>query len=351
MFYESFKELERMSKAVGALPEYVQGGGGNTSVKIDEMLMAVKASGYKLKDITTKDGFVVVNYQNIKNYFNEVDFSSEIDYEKDSIKFTKDNVVKIEELQDLRPSVEAGFHSILKKYVIHTHPVYANIICCSTEGQSLLKKIFPQQESNILWIPYINPGFFLTVKIKEGLEKCKEKGVCPEIIFMENHGFIVHSDDLDKCVKIHNDINNSIKEYFEIEEIYPKIEIIKAEGIDSDAKFISNTLYLKNFFKNKEISKDLFERFALYPDQLVYLNDSVSLNGEKNKLNINTSKGELLYYTSYNEAITIEETLLGYIYVIDNIEKNKLKVKSMSTQEVDYIRNWESEKYRKNLAK
>jgi len=348
MFYESFSELEHISKGVGNLPQYVQGGGGNTSVKLDDKLMAVKASGYKLKQITQNEGFVVVNYKNIKEYFNNIDLSLDVDYEKDSIKFTKDNVVNFEGLKELRPSVEAGFHSILKKYVIHTHPVYANIICCSTQGKSLMNKILPEDKWNTLWVSYINPGFFLTVRIKEGLKKYEEKSKYPEIIFMENHGFIVHSDDMEKCITLHNDINTRIKEYLGINEVYPQIEIIQS----LDGTFKSNTKYLIEFFKNRKIEANFFQKYALYPDQLVYLNDSVSLDERvRNKLVINNKTGELKYNTNYNEALTIEETLLGYIYVIDKIEKAGLEVKSMSEKEIDYIRNWESEKYRKSLVK
>ena len=34
------KAFEKMSKAAGARSDYVQGGGGNTSVKFDDSLMA-----------------------------------------------------------------------------------------------------------------------------------------------------------------------------------------------------------------------------------------------------------------------------------------------------------------------
>lgn len=348
MFNKSLSQLEKISQSVGNSPQYVQGGGGNTSVKINDELMAVKASGYKLKQITANEGFVVVNFKNIKEYYNNVDLASDIDYEKDSTRFTNENIVKIEGLKELRPSVEAGFHSILKRFVIHTHPVYANIICCSTEGKSLMNKIFHDSKWDTLWIPYINPGFFLTVKIKEALEKSKEENKYPEIIFLENHGLIVHSDDPDECVELHNEVNKRISEYFNINENYPQIKIVQS----SEGTFISNTEYIKEFFKNRKPQEDFFEKYALYPDQLVYLNDSVSLNvNVKNKLVINNETGELTYNTNYNEALTMEETLLGFIYVIDNINKLGLKVKSMSEDEVNFIRGWESEKYRKSLAK
>ncbi|HOJ10943.1 MAG TPA: class II aldolase/adducin family protein [Clostridiales bacterium] len=385
---KGFRELERISHVVGNKAEYVQGGGGNTSVKLEQRqgleqnlnletkvefnkLMAVKASGYKLKQITTEDGFVVVNYKNIKEYYEKVDFEQDIDYEKDSVKFTKDNIVKIEGLKELRPSVEAGFHSILKKYVIHTHPVYANIVCCSTNGEELVREIFPEEQWNTLWIPYVNPGFFLTVKIKDGIEKCEKKGKFPEVIFMENHGLIVTSDDMENCITLHNKVNDQIKKYFKIDKPYPEIKIIRLDKEISknynisggyhitesedvcgnrDA-YISMTGYLKDFFKGSNLCRNFFEKYVLYPDQLVYLNDSASLDKDENRLNINTLTGELIYRTNYNEALTIEETLLAYIYIIKNIEKCGLKVKSMTLEEIDYIRNWESEKYRKSLMK
>lgn len=74
MYTEQIKDLERISKAAGKSPDFVQGGGGNTSVKLDDELMAVKASGYMLKDISPTDGYVVVNYKKIKEYHESVDF-------------------------------------------------------------------------------------------------------------------------------------------------------------------------------------------------------------------------------------------------------------------------------------
>jgi rhamnose utilization protein RhaD (predicted bifunctional aldolase and dehydrogenase) len=54
MYKEMLKNLEYISKEVGLPIEYTQGGGGNTSVKLDNELMAVKASGFKLKQINPK---------------------------------------------------------------------------------------------------------------------------------------------------------------------------------------------------------------------------------------------------------------------------------------------------------
>ena len=120
MFDKILNELEKISQAVGNSPDLVQGGGGNTSVKLSDTLMAVKASGYQLKQITPKEGFVVVNYKNIKDYYETVDVSSGNDFEKEGIDFVTNNIVEMEGLKKVRPSVEAGF-SFLIKEICHSH--------------------------------------------------------------------------------------------------------------------------------------------------------------------------------------------------------------------------------------
>ena len=67
MYKSELEKLVKISQAVGNSPDLIQGGGGNTSVKLDDKLMAVKASGYRLNQITENEGFVVVNYNDIKD--------------------------------------------------------------------------------------------------------------------------------------------------------------------------------------------------------------------------------------------------------------------------------------------
>lgn len=348
MYEKELQGLGKISQAVGNRADITQGGGGNTSAKLNDELMAVKASGFALKQVTDKEGYVVVNYKNIKKYYDEVDLSSGVDYEKDSVEFAKRNVVRMEGLKDLRPSVEAGFHSVLKKYVIHTHSVYANIICCATNGKDLLNNIYSNKDYGFIWIPYINPGFSLTLKIKEQIEKyVKNKNQFPKVVFMENHGLIVTADDCEECIELNEKVNEAIKEYFNIKEAYPDIKLTK---IDENV-YKSSTTYLTEFFKGNNMDKDYFDKVVLYPDQLVYLSGNVSINGPENKLNIDTQTGEVVYRTNYQEALAMEETLVALLYVINGIKEKGLSLKTMTAQEIDFIANWESEKYRKKVIK
>lgn len=347
LFKGALKDLEMISKAVGIHPDLVQGGGGNTSVKIDGELMAIKASGYRLDQVTENDGFAVVNYRNVTEYFNTADIAPDVDYEKVGADLLKQNTVQLEGYKALRPSVETGFHSILKKYVIHTHPVYANILCCSREGQELVSKIFGSKELSCVWVSYIMPGFQLTLKIKDIIQRyLEEHGVFPQAIFMQNHGLIVTDDDAKECIDLHETVNGMIRDYFRISEPYPEIRL---ERVD-DSEFISRTEFVREFIRNNPVDMEFFKK-ALYPDQVVYLDhEQIAIDRADNKVNIDTRTGQVTYRAGYTEARTIEETLTACLYVIHHILKNGLEVKVMTDEDIDRIKNWGAEKYRKKMV-
>ncbi|MGE5582851.1 MAG: class II aldolase/adducin family protein [Bacillota bacterium] len=348
MYGDILEQLSYISKAIGEPVEYTQGGGGNTSAKLDAELMAVKASGFKLKQITPAEGYVIVNYQNIKSYFEKADLSLDRDYEQESVDYIKNNVVPVEGLKMLRPSVEAGFHSILKKYVIHTHSVYAAILCCVQNGREIAESIFSGKPYGVAWIPYTNPGFCLTLKIMDGIRECIQRsGKFPQVILMENHGLIVTADEAGTCLELHREVNMEIRKDLGITGSFPEIRLRK---IDENT-IVNESPYIINYFKGRILPDSFPEETVLYPDQLVYLSGSVAVNGTGKKLNINTVTGEVTYQTNWSEAEVMEETLLAYIYVIDQIARSGLALKTMSAKEIAFIKNWESEAYRKNLVK
>lgn len=333
------QEVRQISNYCGGRADYVQGGGGNTSVKFDDTLMAIKASGYTLKETTEDKGYVTVNYPEIKKYYNEVDPAAEVDFEKESLEVNLANIVLLEGMENKRPSVEVGFHSFLQRCVIHTHSVYANILCCSAEGKEIAGKIFKGSELHYIFVPYIDPGFRLTLAIKKAVDEYRtENGCIPDVIFMENHGVIVGNDDAKKAIAIHEQVNKAIAAHFNLGE-YPKPHI-KA----SDCGFVSATEYLSQFISQKS-GEEYFSNLHLYPDQLVYATSKIG-----SAITFNET-GNIEYHATEKEAAVIEETLLGVAYVISNIEAAGLTLRQMDDAAADFINNWESEKYRSNLAK
>ncbi len=179
-----FKEFVHMSRMVGSRIDYTQAGGGNTSVKYGDGLMAVKASGYRLSDITETSGFAVMKTD------------------------TLEDVTEQQGFRPLRPSVEASLHAILKKYVIHSHPVYANLALCSCQGDKAVKAVM--EPYCYIEVPYINPGAELCAALKRQLQPGTQA------ILLQNHGLLVTADTADEALRLHEEINNGFARYYSV---------------------------------------------------------------------------------------------------------------------------------------
>ncbi len=340
---EAVKDLIDISQYAGLRVDYTQGGGGNTSVKDEKNgIMLIKASGYRLKDITETNAYVAVNKKIIADYYDSVNVNEKKDYEKESAKVVSSAVVAVSGMSVLRPSVEVGFHAILKKYVIHTHSVYANILTCSLEGETLAEKILADKDFGFIFLPYINPGFELTLAMKKAIERyVAEKNRYPEVIFMKNHGIVVTSDDISRVKSIHEDVNNSIRSYFGLKDGLKKV-ILKA----TENGFKSETPIVCDYVKENGLNKEFLDKYPLYPDQLVYLNNVLEFTPEVFRV-----KGDGVHYNNTDErqATVLEETLTAYLFVITAVKNAKLKLSKMNEKEVYFINHWEAEKYRRSV--
>lgn len=346
MYEKPLSELARLSQAAGKDPDITQGGGGNTSVKLDGRLMAVKASGCKLKDMTPQKGFVVLDYVKVREYYDRVDLKSDIDYYDDSARFVRDHCVDLPGMESgMRASVEAGFHSLLLKYVIHTHSVYANILCCTREGKFIAEELFGKEEYPMLWLPYIAPGFLLTLEIKKAMDRA---GFIPKLLFMENHGLIITADDDIECQGLHDMVTEKVKQRFGITEAYGYVGIRKI----GEDRYESNSDFLRNRFKESQRDAAWFESTILYPDQAAYLSGNISNDPQSpGKAFINLKTGSITYLTSSKEALTMEESIVAFLFILEIAERNGLHIMTMKKDEVEFIKNWEGIQYRKNLLK
>ncbi len=128
---QSLVQLIEISRAVGTRTDYVQVGGGNTSVKSPGgRTMAIKASGTALTSMSESAGWVEVNVTAVLSIFDQKELSTlETDArEARVLQHFSSAVVD----GTGRPSVETALHAMLGRFVIHTHPVAANAVNCGT---------------------------------------------------------------------------------------------------------------------------------------------------------------------------------------------------------------------------
>jgi rhamnose utilization protein RhaD (predicted bifunctional aldolase and dehydrogenase) len=293
---KELKEYIELSHLLGARSEYFQGGGGNISVKQDDGNMFVKASGFRVREAGENSGWVLLAFAPIREYYNRSDFTGGLLGESEASKFILGNLVSSAG-EGTRPSIEAGFHAVIpEKWIIHSHSVYANFLTCSHEGESLMKKIAETEKWDTLWVPYTHPGHHLARAIAEAL-KTREKA--PSVYFLENHGLIVTGGSSKEVLQLHEAVNEILRERY-------------------GGEF--------------SVSDELSFQEPLFPDQEVFC------GGE----NENYSEKEL-------EARREIFSAANAIY--EGIQKAQLKPKFIGDEGRQYLRDMDSEKYRKEFLK
>ena len=355
MFFETDEQrmeaFVKLSKIGGSRADYVQGGGGNTSVKLKNGQMAIKASGYCLKDIELNNGYAVLDSNALRKFYRENNPEDFDDCEAAGAQCAKDNIQIIEGLPQLRPSVEAGFHSILKTYVLHTHSVFANLAACTVGGRDVAKNAFRYAPYTWGWVEYQDPGAKLAFAIRDELDRVeKETGRVPSVIIMQNHGIIVHDDDAVSCLAIHADANVRLASHYGLaENAFPRVTVDELAG----GVFRASTPYLKEHLKDCIYTQDQLYYEALYPDQMVFLVGTYYQDKDaidEGQAVSSTKTGELLMRMVRQKALTLAETLTAVFFIIEHVQKAGYKVSTMSDAARNFISNWESEKYRKTIS-
>jgi len=335
---EKLHELVDISLNIGASAAMVQGGGGNTSVKLDNELMAIKASGFELRELTSNTGFSIVNYKNIRSFFSLSNPNKNVKYND----FIQEQKIKTVDNLNLRPSMETGFHALLSTYVIHSHSVFSNLINCCKEGKELITKIFSDfQDCNFIWIPYSDPGYPVSEII---FDKSKNLNVETEdlVLFLQNHGLIISSSKLTKVIQLHESVNKKIKQALNISDTYPQIILAP---IEEGHIYKSASPYIQEIGMN--YCNELMQK-VLFPDQVVYFSNKIGFD-PSSKIFIDFENCEIVYKANLKEARTYEETLVAYVYIFESLKKNNLTPNFINFENVENINNMESEKYRKEV--
>jgi NAD(P)-dependent dehydrogenase (short-subunit alcohol dehydrogenase family)/rhamnose utilization protein RhaD (predicted bifunctional aldolase and dehydrogenase) len=210
---ESLAQLIEISRAVGANADYVQAGGGNTSVKSpDGRRMAIKASGTVLTLMSESEGWVELDTAAVLRIFDRTDLPTLPTNEREAR--VQQHLSSAAAGGRGRPSVESALHAMLGRVVIHTHPVAANALNCGP-GRRAFGEITPPGEPPPLWIPYTDPGWRLATAVKSAAEAYqKQYGAVPAVIFMENHGLLVSAASAQECLALHGAWVARCEQYF-----------------------------------------------------------------------------------------------------------------------------------------
>jgi sorbitol-6-phosphate 2-dehydrogenase len=186
---------------VGADPDQVQGGGGNTSVKTrDGKTMYVKASGTALLDMTETLGWAEMDLEGTRALLQD-NALSRLGAQRRELEVARRLSLASRGPQGVQPSVEASLHALLDRVVIHTHPLGLNAFLCSRDSRRRFARLFASTDGEPLYLPYCDPGYTLAKRFSEALEDYVERvGSLPKLILLENHGLFVSGRTTRECL-------------------------------------------------------------------------------------------------------------------------------------------------------
>ncbi len=364
-------KLVALSRLYGGDPDWVLAGGGNTSYKEGDRLY-VKASGTSLGSIS-EDGFCAMDRS-------ALDAMWEASYPEES------EAREAAALADLmasrlpgegkRPSVETLMHGLFPQaYVVHTHPAAVNGITCGREGREAFDRLFAEEG---IWVPFVDPGYILAKTVRAALEEFRaRKGRLPSIMLMQNHGFLVAAENpaeiesisaramakVAGAVRRFPDLSARSADALALAEAAATLASLRGAG--ACLRFVSDaeTLALSG---SRQAFAPLSSSFT--PDHIVYagheflLADSasaeglrsawaafVSRNGSPPRIVLVPGLGAfscaasagaaataLLLYTDACKVAAFAESFGGALH--------------MTKEKIDFIRNWEVEKYRSAVS-
>ena len=172
------------SRLLGSDQDLVLHGGGNTSVKIDDILY-VKGSGWDLGSIE-KEGFSPARLDALLALLQYETLS-----DSDMVRYQKEALT---DKSAPNPSVEAILHALIPyRFVDHTHADAIVTISNTVNGEKLIEEIYGE---NYLIIPYVMPGFILAKVIGEMTQGVDWESL--DGIILHNHGVFTFDHDAKK---------------------------------------------------------------------------------------------------------------------------------------------------------
>lgn len=350
--------LKQLSRYAGNRFDLVQAGGGNSSVKLNETDMLVKASGINLSQVSENQGYVRVDYQQIRCFLASFDFVGMSKKEREKIAA---NVMKQSQLDEKgKPSIETFLHALLSKYTLHTHPVAVNILAAVDDWKTALLSIY----SDAICVPYNTPGIDLAMAMALEMREYETlNGSKPKVVFLQNHGLIVSSNDPEEVKSLTEDISYKIEKstglnfsnYRRVTEIQKQLSALGFPTVDviySEDRTIAEQMH-------KEDQSALIWPFC--PDTLIYcgvrpvfLTELNDLNAMQEYINVYHDYPRVIvlnqnvYFCapSLKKAKEAEELFKFHLLVVS---KTGSKTQRLSLEEIAYLSNWDAEKYRQGV--
>ena len=214
---DDLDQLVYLSNLIGREPRLVQPGGGNTSVKIGEVLL-VKGSGTDLRTIDRR-GFTRLSLPRLAALRDVAAMN-----DADMMRFMAGCMVVPD---GPVPSVETPLHSLLPHRVIaHTHDVATMSLTNVTDAvaERLVAELL---DGEIVYVPYARPGFPLALALRDRLDRIPAGAIG---MVLAHHGLVVWAEEVRECYARLVRVVRRIEAHFEARRRDREVIEVRGEG-------------------------------------------------------------------------------------------------------------------------
>lgn len=340
------EKLINVSSEVGSYFSLVQGGGGNTSVKHEKILI-VKGSGVKLGKTLNTDDFVSLDLDACQKSI-AADHADNL-----SNCIIKQSLTSI----DIRPSIETALHALIPhKFIIHTHPF--NTIAAVIQPE--LKREIEHVLEGLRWsrLPYARPGGPLASMIKNDIASTQ-----PDIILLENHGLVVGANSAMSGLEITLNIEERLQTLMRRDASPNKFRAtdeLKNRYLNDEAFELAPDGIIQALAFDESCLK-IASKGTLYPDHVVFLGPGVVVMQENESVMEAAERAEKHFGAPVrtivvpNEGVIVirnlSESARDMLLTLANIAirvRYPESVEILNYDQEQQLINWDAEQYRIN---
>ncbi|CCD84548.1 conserved hypothetical protein; putative aldolase/epimerase (AraD-like) [Bradyrhizobium sp. ORS 285] len=333
---DELSALRRMSARVGRNMLLVQGAGGNSSIKDDDVLW-VKASGTWLSDANDKDIFVPVLLTAAREALAR-----------------DDERIPLAAPGALRASIETSLHALMPhRIVLHVHAV--NTIAWAARRDA--RDDFAARLDGLAWrdLDYYHPGLPLARAVSAIVAR-----ETVDVLILGNHGLVVGAETSEEAEALVHDVETRL--------ILPA----RATPAADDAalrRLCAGTDYrLPKDVACHGIATDPFSRAiatggSLYPDHVVFLGPGLPTIEGAGGLATMLARAEAtdlpapvaalapgLGAIIRSDASPGAEAMLSCLALVTSRLPLSADIRYLSSQHEQMLLNWDAERYRQQLT-
>lgn len=336
-----YRALCEASARIGADPLFVQGAGGNTSIK-DGGILWIKASGTWLKNALRDDIMVPVAMAPLLAAVSEGNPAADTPQ-----LFT----VAEKNPAGLRPSIETTVHALLpQRAVIHVHCVETIATVVRTDAEKLVAERL--RGLNWAYVPYCKPGLALARAISARLKPQTD------VLVLGNHGIVVAADTIAEAETLLRRVSGLLAQPV---RAAPAADLAALQRLAAGSGYRLPEFVEAHSTATDPLSCRLAAAGSLYPDHIIFLGEGVAVAGPDDDaasvaaraqaasvrpmLILFPGKGVLVR----NDANAGAEAMTRCLANVTARLPADAPIRHLTTAEIAELLDWDAEKYRQAL--